>query len=281
MSTVPPPDLIKGSLASGEGILMLGLPRSGSLSLTWALRRLGYKHVHHATEQIQDSAQWETAIRAAWACFPVLSRNAGTPMPAPFTRSDWDSFLGQWQAVSDTASVFAPQLIESYPNAKVILVQRPFNAWYKSFSDVFFDTLFSPIRGFLLQRIIAPITGLSVFVSQPIVVYGFFGTRSAREAKLNAKETYDKHYATVRKMVKPENLLEYKLGDGWEPLCKFLSKDVPDEQFPRVNESSNIKDFINKQIASLLLLSLSIVIKKLSYALFFGLGYYVRGKEFY
>jgi hypothetical protein len=29
-----------------------------------------------------------------------------------------------------------------------------------------------------------------------------------------------------------------KLSDGWEPLCKFLGKPVPDEPFPRVNDIS-------------------------------------------
>lgn len=36
----------------------------------------------------------------------------------------------------------------------------------------------------------------------------------------------------------PDRLLEYKLGSGWEPLCKFLGKPVPDVPFPHVNESA-------------------------------------------
>ena len=39
----------------------------------------------------------------------------------------------------------------------------------------------------------------------------------------------------IRGMVPKENLLEWTVDDGWEPLCKFLDKPVPDEPFPHVN----------------------------------------------
>lgn len=39
----------------------------------------------------------------------------------------------------------------------------------------------------------------------------------------------------VRGRVPAGQLLEWKVQDGWEPLCKFLGKDIPDEPFPHVN----------------------------------------------
>ncbi len=30
-------------------------------------------------------------------------------------------------------------------------------------------------------------------------------------------------------------LLVYKVGDGWDPLCRFLDRPVPDTPFPRTN----------------------------------------------
>lgn len=42
----------------------------------------------------------------------------------------------------------------------------------------------------------------------------------------------------VRKMVPRENLLEYQIQDGWEPLCKFLGKNIPSEvPFPNGNDT--------------------------------------------
>lgn len=40
-----------------------------------------------------------------------------------------------------------------------------------------------------------------------------------------------------------ERLLEYELGSGWPPICKFLGKDVPDrEEFPWAGESKLLEE---------------------------------------
>lgn len=39
----------------------------------------------------------------------------------------------------------------------------------------------------------------------------------------------------IRGLVPPERLLEWDISDGWEPLCKFLGKPVPDIPFPHAN----------------------------------------------
>lgn len=42
----------------------------------------------------------------------------------------------------------------------------------------------------------------------------------------------------VRGMVPKERLLEWSVEDGWEPLCEFLGKPVPDEPFPHENAAA-------------------------------------------
>jgi hypothetical protein len=37
--------------------------------------------------------------------------------------------------------------------------------------------------------------------------------------------------------------LEFKLKDGWKPLCEFLGKEVPNEPFPHVNEGKWLTRF--------------------------------------
>jgi len=32
----------------------------------------------------------------------------------------------------------------------------------------------------------------------------------------------------------------YKCSEGWEPLCKFLGCQIPDESFPHKNKNSSI-----------------------------------------
>lgn len=42
----------------------------------------------------------------------------------------------------------------------------------------------------------------------------------------------------IRGLVPKERLLEWTVEDGWEPLCAFLGKPVPDEPFPHVNAAA-------------------------------------------
>lgn len=39
----------------------------------------------------------------------------------------------------------------------------------------------------------------------------------------------------IRGLVPQDRLLEWTTDDGWEPLCQFLNKPVPDIEFPHVN----------------------------------------------
>lgn len=39
----------------------------------------------------------------------------------------------------------------------------------------------------------------------------------------------------IRGLVAKDRLLEWTVQEGWEPLCNFLEKEVPDEPFPHVN----------------------------------------------
>jgi hypothetical protein len=47
---------------------------------------------------------------------------------------------------------------------------------------------------------------------------------------------YTEQYENIYKMCPKEKLLRLKLGDGWEPLCKFLEKDYPKNDYPKVND---------------------------------------------
>ena len=56
------------------------------------------------------------------------------------------------------------------------------------------------------------------------------GPEDWRFSKSNADvllSHYRAHNAAVKALVPKEKLLVYKIGDGWEPLCKFLGKPVP------------------------------------------------------
>ena len=60
------------------------------------------------------------------------------------------------------------------------------------------------------------------------------------------------HYALVRSMAAEGRILEFKLSDGWKPLCKFLGKKVPNVPFPHMNDKkANSQSF--KELAVIML----------------------------
>jgi len=52
---------------------------------------------------------------------------------------------------------------------------------------------------------------------------------------------YEAHNTEVRASVPPGRLVEWRPGDGWEPLCAALGVTVPSEPFPHVNTTSEFE----------------------------------------
>ncbi|KAF7511914.1 hypothetical protein GJ744_003147 [Endocarpon pusillum] len=79
----------------------------------------------------------------------------------------------------------------------------------------------------------------------------------------NGKAVYAKHLALVRKKMSDvgrlnENeYLEFNVKEGWEPLCKFLRKEVPKDvegkpkPFPHVNDRATLGQSIAPYFAAL------------------------------
>jgi hypothetical protein len=58
----------------------------------------------------------------------LLDAKFGRPS-TPISRLEFDQLLGHCRAVADTpCNMFAAELMTVYPDAKVVLVQRPFEA---------------------------------------------------------------------------------------------------------------------------------------------------------
>lgn len=54
--------------------------------------------------------------------------------------------------------------------------------------------------------------------------------------KEKAIDIYETHNQKVKRIIPPNQLLEYQIGMGWQPLCDFLNIDhCPKESFPRTN----------------------------------------------
>ncbi|KAK4496983.1 hypothetical protein PRZ48_011432 [Zasmidium cellare] len=179
-----------------------------------ALRILGYERVHHGNNQVPSDPSWEVFNRAADATFATLPTYTGKP----FTREEWDEVIQHWDVVTDMFAYYARSLIPAYPDAK----KQQKSSWYSPLAHQF-------------VRIVGPLTGTIAGSTSFKFITGWIGSNKRQDIFDKAEDAYVRHNQLVRDTVRPGQLLDYKLKDGWEPLCQFLGKDVPDVPFPRLN----------------------------------------------
>lgn len=218
----------------GLTVINAGLFKTGTASMAEAYRILGLRP-HHGLDLMDLPEHWAVLERAAEATWPDAP---GVRHPQQqqqlLTRADWDAIFGPYDAVTDVASLFAEQLYAAYPEAKVVIVKRDVEKWLTSFDSQIVAPVWSPL-GTFLQHGMCRLLGIRAIDAVKKMCYGFFCATSADEIRRNARGGYERYYDRIREVVPEENRLEYKLGDGWAPLCAFLGKEVPDVEFPRLN----------------------------------------------
>jgi hypothetical protein len=209
-----------------------------------ALKQLGYIDVFHAVDALDDLEIWASLERAADATFPSLPSYTGKG----FSRSQWDELFGPCEAITDIAGPFALSLIAAYPEAKVILVTRDFDKWWKSVDETLVPMIWGPVSE-VFSRCIEPLLGSRMIAAGRKMLLGWSRTKNLEEFRENSRMAFDRHEREIMGAVPQERLLYYRMGDGWEPLCRFLDAEAPDGKFPHANEQAAMKKkILDKQI---------------------------------
>jgi len=219
-------------------ILVLGMCRTGTASLSLALRKLGYSpyQMREVLANPTDLALWQEAINVTLV--QPRDRSNAQRFLDPYAKPEFDKLLANHDVVMDIPGcIFAKELVEAYPDSKVILTTRKYEEWERSMQDSLwcFCTwrLFAIARYFNISKM-APLFRLmhSVFRAHNGNTYG--GPES--------KAAYEKHYDTVHSIVPKSQLLEMNPDTSdWQPLCEFLDRKVPEGPFPRVNEETTMR----------------------------------------
>ncbi|CVL07676.1 uncharacterized protein FMAN_14554 [Fusarium mangiferae] len=246
---------------NGIKIIHAGLYRTGTASMAAAYRILGYK-AHHALHN-EWHEPWIKLEQAAEATFPHLIKLPDYTHKGPrpqFTREDWQSLWGAYDVATDIASTFTLELIKAYPDAKVVIVQRKFEDWWPSFHS---EILVSVFEATWLQKFLTwYVLRFRALHAMRKILAGFFSVNEFSVEAITpdiARNTYEEFYTKVREAVPKERRLEYSLGDGWEPLCEFLGKDIPDVEFPRVNDRKTHSKDMERLMAKLMRVSMGVL----------------------
>lgn len=193
-------------------VIGAGFGRTGTHSLGLALEKLGFSpcyNIIEATKNPHHIASWNDAMDGKSV--------------------DWDFLFADYRsAVEWPAVAFLPELTSHFPDAKVILTLREAESWFESANATIFDGLElsahnpDPIkreRGSMARRLILERT--------------FDGKYRDKD---HAIRIYKKHIQNVINLIPSNRLMQFNVKEGWDPLCAFLDRPIPDEPFPRLNE---------------------------------------------
>ncbi|KAL8966373.1 MAG: hypothetical protein Q9183_003400 [Haloplaca sp. 2 TL-2023] len=226
-------------------VLVLGFPRTGTscnglrshhglnqtadmvLAMQMALEKLGLGPCYHMrtamNEYPRDNEMWLEAFQAKYD-------GIGT-----FGKEQWDQLLGHYSSVCDVpAAAFGPELIKAYPEAKIILTNREIDSWHTSCSKTL-----QRARKYWLHRMLRYFDWITQLVHS--LREKQWQCLFADDFEKNGRRAMLAHYADVRRVANDmgRDVLEFHMGDGWEPLCHFLGRAVPDGTYPRENEGGD------------------------------------------
>lgn len=136
-------------------------------------------------------------------------------------------------------SQLVPELMELFPDAKVICTIRDVDSWAESMA--FIVKLVRPrLQRFIyfwvpIYRTLPRLWGLL-----PKIIEERYGKQI--KTKADAIAVWDRHHAWLEEIVPREKLFYVDVKDGWGPLCKALDVAVPqDVPFPRLNDGKSFE----------------------------------------
>eukprot|EP01098_Paradermamoeba_levis_P005532 TRINITY_DN2329_c0_g1_i1.p1 TRINITY_DN2329_c0_g1~~TRINITY_DN2329_c0_g1_i1.p1 ORF type:complete len:182 (-),score=49.85 TRINITY_DN2329_c0_g1_i1:152-697(-) len=145
------------------------------------------------------------------------------------------------------ACIFYKELLERYPQAKVILTVRDVDSWYESCINTIYRV--GKFKIWKVIGLVSPWTGRFINMAENLIWNQYFEGKF--EDKKFAVEKFNKHVEEVKRVVPKDKLLVFEVKEGWEPLCKFLGKEIPKKPFPRVNDTAEFqKRILVMQIVS-------------------------------
>ena len=217
-------------------IIGAGFPRTGTTTLKQALETLGYSKTYHFKDLIADPDRlkdWEELETKGHTNFAAL----------------FDGFVA---TVDFPGYPYYKILLEKYPDAKVILTKRKFEAWYESTRKTVWKAgpqtvpakLAMLLKMLFNQRLRQTFKCIK-FMRATYLGKQFDNKFASRE---HAEKVFYNHIAEVSEYVPKEQLLIYDVAEGWEPLCRFLSCPIPREPFPHLNKKEHFHAMVKGMI---------------------------------
>jgi hypothetical protein len=220
------------SYTGGLKVIAAGLPRCATSSLQHALENdLGYGPCMHMAYVAPHTRKLQLCHAA------LLERDKAA------RHKLLHAIFDGYKATTDFPGMaFADDLMEMYPGAKVLLNQRDSALkWQKSISGTL--KFFSQTPYLLICYLWSTdYWSWKVHQAAKVCWDRRFGSGGGPDGWF-VVETYELHNEWVREAARRNGnpILEWQVQQGWEPICKFLGKEVPSKPFPHLNDENTIR----------------------------------------
>ncbi|KAL7629210.1 hypothetical protein AAE478_000730 [Parahypoxylon ruwenzoriense] len=207
-------------------VMGAGLPRTGTASFSKALEILLGGPIYHGGTQ---NYEWF-----------VLDRIS-------------DITNGYAAITGAPGHCFVPELMRIYPDAKVIYTVRDPDAWDKSI-----DAIATASLQWYLRFILFPVSPMRYFSRYLDTLaagrWAELYDTSGKPTMHVGVQVWERHIERLREVVPADKLVFFDVRDGWEPLCKALGCNVPQNiEFPQINERAAIESFATEQVRQCLI----------------------------
>ena len=213
---------------SGSALQLIGagFGRTGTLSLKSALETLGAGPCHHMVEVFQNPESEKDWLAAAHA------KRRGGDYP-------WASLLAGYASFVDWPGChFWREFANAFPETPVLLSARDPDKWYESA----YETLYQVVLRARANE--DPAVRERMQMADAVIFQGTFQDRF--EDRAFVKGVFEAHLEEVQRAIPEDRLLVYQVGDGWEPLCRLLGRDVPDQPFPHANSRDEFRGMLKQ-----------------------------------
>ena len=194
-------------------VIGAGFGRTGTNSLKLALETLLGGPCYHMVELFQrptDALAWTSGISGGDV--------------------DWAELLDGWSAVVDFPGCSATdELAAAFPDAKILLSTRDPESWWASADRTIF----------VRAREAEPGTPPGDMVAAMLGRVGV--DPDDRDRSIAAFVAHEQRICEQY----ADRLIEWRPGDGWEPLCAGLGVAVPDEPYPHTNTSEGFDEMVD------------------------------------
>jgi len=200
-------------------IICAGIMKTGTKSMAKALQHLGFKVFDWEEQTLDFVDHWLDVFQN------------GATLDAKRVYHNADAF------VDFPGYFFVEEILEAFPDCKVILMVREEDSWVESLS-YHFESLYAARSK--VAMLLSPTAKKVSYVVKSFLNAAIGSSYSKYKSTCVFRKRYRIHNDRVKSIVPADKLLVYNVKEGWKPLCDFLECEVPTVAFPHENIKAEI-----------------------------------------